>query len=254
MRSILFLSLLVFLSACSSKNHEDISLIGVPRGFAYVQSTAVDDDIVKVLQYTGVQVLEDIEIKVHTDNTHYFYFAAVADYQKNENGGYSAGDGKLSAIKTFNGCFFYDLVKDDPEDYIVDQLSLELMVDKKINKVLGNDSLYLSINGFDYQTMPEPMQLSSYHNHAFNGKFYNLDEIVPLFNGNVRLTANKGKNIDSKFLVGMISYDCSKKYDFDEMFNSEAFLYAVGFKHAIQMKDVPDALKFDVNDFIVLED
>jgi len=251
MRSILFLLSIGVLFSCSSKNHEDISHVDVPLGYAYVQAKAIDDEIVRVLEYTGVRVLEDIDIKVHTNKSHYFFFAAVVDYEKNENGGYSSADGQLSAVKRFDGCFFYDLVKDDPDEYVIDQVGIELMVDKKMNKVLGNDSLYISINGFDYKTMPEPMRLSSYSRHTFDNGFYNLSGVVPLFTGTVDLKANEDKHVESKFLLGMVSYDCKINYDFNGFFNSDAFSYAVGFSQVHDYDELPKNLKLDINDFII---
>ena len=257
MRSICLLFGILFIYACSAKNPDErnIRYVEVPKGHAYVQSQDIESDLVKVLQYTGVEALEDIDIKLHTDNSHYIYFAAVVDYPTDENGGYSSLDGQLKAIKQFNGCFFYDLTKDQStKDFVIEQLSIDLMIDKKISSVLGNDSLYLSINGFDYQTMPEPMRISSRRLNEFNGKFYNLNSVVPLMSANVRLPENKDKNIESKMLLGLISYDCSQKYDFNGFYNSPQFAYAVGFPDILSAQQTPTHLELDINDFIKIEE
>lgn len=261
MRILISLLSVILLIACSSKNPEErnFKYVDVPLNGAYVAAESADDEVVKVLQYTGVQSLEDIRIKMRTDHSNYFFFAAVVDYPNRAGSkNYSSTDGRLNFINTFDPCFFYELcaANPHPKEEVLEELSVQLMVDRKMSSILKNDSLYLTLNGFDYNTLSKPMRINGRMLHEFNGFFFDLNGVVPLMSAEVSLNEHQDKDITSKMLVGMISYDGRESYDFDAMFNSPQFVYSVGFPSYIKrQREVGFQHNlFDIDDFIIASD
>ena len=121
----------------------DLNTLSVSKNQAFVQSYALGKEIEEVLRYTGIESIGINEIKLNTDNSHYFYFAAVVDFPVNSKGGYSSDNGTLSSIKRVNGCYIYELCKDSTNtEYAEEIVHSHLMFDKRISSVLNNDSLY----------------------------------------------------------------------------------------------------------------
>lgn len=255
--SYIFMGLLVscsFIGDSAQDATVDLKTLDVPKDQAYVKSKPLSKEQQEILSYSGINSFGKNEIKIHTDNSHYFYFAAVADFPKNDKGGYSSTEGTLSSLKKVNGCFIYELCKDSTNTmYAEEILSTHLMFDTKMSSILNNDSLYVTLGGSNYFAMPEEMSLSSYSLNKFDSKYFDLNGIVPLFQGSVSKPSNKDKDINSFILIGLISYNKSLEYDFDAMFRSTAFTACVGFDHLISETDSRYNL-FSIDDFVVHSD
>lgn len=255
----LFIFIISFLFSCyvnpdsvdAQTKKVDMKALSVPKNMAYIKSHALSKEMQEVLSYSGINSVGKNEIKIHTDNSHYFYFAAVVDFPENDNGGYSSHSGKLSSFKKVNGCFIYELCKDSTNTkFAEDILHSHLMFDNKTSSILNNDSLYVTLNGRTYFTMPEEMSLSGYSPNKFNDKYFDLNGIVPIFQASVTKPKNRDTDISSFILIGLMSYNKSLNYDFDSMFSSEAFTACVGFTHLMSESDTEYNL-FNVDDFIV---
>ncbi len=231
MRSIYLLAISISILSCSSSSSDivDLNNLNVPQGQAYVQSTSLKNEITEVLNYVGMSSYGKHKIKLHTNNSHYFFFAAVVDIPENEDGHYSSSDAELSSVKTFSGCFLYELCKDSTNTmYAEEEVLVDILVDRKMSNILNNDSLYISLNGRGYYAMPEEMSMGSWRVNSFDNQYFDLGTIVPILEGTVD-KPEKNRKIHSYMMIGLISYDRAHNYDFDALFNSNAFASRVAF-------------------------
>ena len=251
MKSIGITLIALMLFSCHSKNKDVFSLeeATVKPGYLMVESNAIDEDIQEVLNYSGIRVLGKYKLKLNTDNPNYFFFLAIIDQHSSEEGTSTSSDLKLRSVDFFESCFLWDLSNNrDSSFYETEMLYKDFMVDYRMNELLGNDSLYYSTNGFQYQASPEPMTLASYPVTSFEVKSYNLDKPVPLFTAGIRIPKNKGSNVSSYMMYGMISYDCQKNYDFKSLFDSRSF------KSLVWTPDLIDKMdKLMIDNYIIEE-
>jgi len=253
MKNLLILLSFFLISSCAlTNNSTDIKNVKVPEGHAYVQSKDKTDEVNEILSYVGVSHLEDVTMKLNTKQSNYFFFAAVVDYVKDEEGRFSIGAGDLRFVKNLHSCFIPEMVFEPiTKDYVEELISADISVDKKSSKILNNDSLYIGVTRANYKALPDPMRLSSYRRHISNDKFYKLNWIVPLFTADVNVIENESKNIDSKMLVGFLNYDCKKDYDMDELFNSVEFsTFVYNPEYITEDSHFNNQYSFDINNFM----
>ena len=212
--------LIVLFFSCQSNNSDQIKYL--PNDSVLLSSKKGDESINELMKYTGVEHLRSVELTFNTDNTHYFPFAAVYFWGNMINGKLDQKEAELISFKSFDGCFFNKAIRyPDSVFYSQEKLTYDVMVDRRINDILHNDSLYFSLDG-RWHAVGVPGSISSYSISDEFEKIYSADGPMPLFRASFNI-AGKDKAHEAILTFGLISYQCQDKIDWDAYIESSEF-------------------------------
>ncbi len=241
---------ILFASCFATEIEKPFNEIEVPKDHVLVKYSKPDEKINSYLRAMGNEIIGNFNFSMNTDNSHYtLYSATVQRKMKPFENGVSSSDGspELLSLKLHNGCFIYNLTKDDTAEgtYEKELANYSLIFDRKLPNVLNNDSIYFSINGIDVHTLGAEGSISSYPTVSNKTVLWSDNQLIPLFNGSIN---EKGKlnEYSTSFQIGFFNYDCEKNYDFDKFFNSQIFLSCVGIpKHIMEDEEINELLALD---------
>jgi len=164
--------------------------------------------------------LDSISIdRFHYSNSYLLYFV-VGFWPEGEN---NFGIEILN-FKKVTGCCRKADTKYDLDFYEAwNTRKFSLIQDVKTRSILKNDSIYLSIDGLNYWTLPMEGRISGW-SYPADGLIEYVEKGVPvnLMRGGIRLK-KKDRKGQVKFQLGFISYEYGQNYDWDAFLDSQEF-------------------------------
>ena len=228
---LIFLLLLLLLSSCSrnakinkenkfyAENEPELIQYckdSIPRGCIEVSIERNKEDIQEILKLQGINYIGNFQFKVNTKKDYYTVFLVILTPDT------SRANKQIDTIINLDPCFFYRKVAMDSANYHFEERNYDFMFDKKISSINHNDSIYFSIRGTNFITIPNfTGHLMSSGQEKKAKIIYSEDEIIPLMIGrfddyetnNIIREKNKkiGKSTYSlperHFMIGLIVYD-----------------------------------------------